>query len=97
MTRSATPPEERYAVAWALPPDAAEQPDGTAAATVPSEDSEDFDSGVHCPACGGRRMQPVDVDDVGRCDRCLDCERLWAVDDDGLELVLGPEPRRDSP
>ena len=88
MTRTGTPRQERYAVAWALPQDDADQPDDANTAPV----STTFDTGVHCPACGSRRMRPLHVPDVGRCDRCLDCERLWTVHDARLELVLLQEP-----
>ena len=90
MTRTGTPREEQYAVAWALPQDDVEQPDAADATPLPAM----FDTGAHCPACGSRRMQPLHATDVGRCDRCLDCERLWAVHDGRLELFLGRESGR---
>jgi hypothetical protein len=90
MTRVETPREERYAVAWALPADDTEQPDANVATPVPAT----FDTGRHCPACGSRRMQPLHGTEVGRCDRCLDCRRLWAIHDGRLELFLGGRPAR---
>lgn len=96
MTGAERTRDEQYAMPWALPDvetEAIVVIDLTDATCTMHRDA-------HCPACGGRRMQAIvvpegDRPEGDRYDRCLDCERLWAVHDGSLELVVGAKVRRD--
>ena len=88
MSRADRARDDRFAVPWSLPNDHPE-PHGEPTVIDLSRSRCVMDHEAHCPACGSRRMQSIVTDEAGRYDRCLDCERLWVVQHDRLELALG--------
>jgi hypothetical protein len=69
--------DNRFAMPWALDdrtPEPAEVIDLTHAV-------HEAGRGSHCPACQGTDIDLATTPDGRRYERCLGCDRLWAVDD----------------